>query len=1094
MAVAIIALAGLAVVLSDDSDAATGTEIDSENIADYYNEEKNRYEFNPGEYYLGSDLSLSGYLIFDGDCTLDLNGHTVTTTHTYGIAEIHGTLTIGDSSADGKGMVTTSAENGVALYSQYNIVVNGGTYEADYALQMWGGVAEGCYITVNGGTFNGDVAGLRAYAGTVTINNGTFTGPQSGGIGAQVRDSGTLIVNGGSFTGQNAIQVDYGGNLTMTKGDVEGAYSGVWLYTEAGYGGSTFTMEGGEVSGQYGIVVYGGGTESDTSSLTVKDGTVTGTDTGITGNGNDGSACTVITIEGGDIKGDKGIYHPQRGELRIVSGDITADTTGIEMRAGSLTVTGGNITSNAESYSFVSNSNGNTTSGAAIAVAPYHEASEDGTVSVTITGGTMRAPVAFSQANPNEVTAPGYDFEISGGDFTSTATNPTTLTTYPAIVTSGSDAPSGFVTGGTFTSGTTTDTSVEDYLDPAYGMDTETGQIAPDATKYVAHIGDRYYASLSQAVAEATDGDTIYLDASTEITSTIYVRSDVTIDLCEKTLTFNVRGYGDGIYFMSDTTEIRNGNVVQVNPSDANLACGLIAYTGTLTIDGIVMTISETTATSSFGAMTYAGATLNISDSSITYVGTGSPNVLGVRVQASTDDPSTAPTTTLNMTNVAIDVPGAGVLGNGTECNTVIDIASSTITSDSLGIYHPQSGKMTIRDTSVTGPTGIEMRDGTVEVYGDSVITGTAEFDATANGNGSTVLGVGLAVSQYDSGREIAVGIHGGTFNGAYGLYECALMDTSDATKVDIVIEDGTFNGTTAAVLINNFEDMDGTKITGGTFSSDVSDYMAAGLETTTDADGNTVVVTPDLLTTDELYVLGDTFRLPLGIEDESLVDITWPEGFTVDENGLVTVGSDVVSDTYRITVTLTSTGHSEILLLSYVPAMFETESDVKLIITDSAETRGFVESKLEGMDDVPQDATVLTFDVERADGLKDGVPFTIDLSLFIQDMEIMVLHFVGDSVDYPEYTLSDGVVTVNPESFSPFAILFYTPVEEPDEEPDLPVINPGWNDDDYVPLPPQIVYEESPEDDTTEIVACAAAAVVAALMAAFLIIERRRN
>lgn len=68
-------------------------------------------------------------------------------------------------------------------------------------------------------------------------------------------------------------------------------------------------------------------------------------------------------------------------------------------------------------------------------------------------------------------------------------------------------------------------------------------------------------------------------------------------------------------------------------------------------------------------------------------------------------------------------------------------------------------------------------------------------------------------------------------------------------------------------------------------------------------------------------------------------------------------------------------------------------------------------------------------------------------------------------------------------------------PEEDPgqDDTPDRPVINPGWDDDDYVPLPPQIVYEESPRDNTTEIVACAAAAVVAALMAAFLIIERRR-
>ena len=59
--------------------------------------------------------------------------------------------------------------------------------------------------------------------------------------------------------------------------------------------------------------------------------------------------------------------------------------------------------------------------------------------------------------------------------------------------------------------------------------------------------------------------------------------------------------------------------------------------------------------------------------------------------------------------------------------------------------------------------------------------------------------------------------------------------------------------------------------------------------------------------------------------------------------------------------------------------------------------------------------------------------------------------------------------------------------------EPEYPPYNPGWSDDDYVPLPPVVVQEPS-DDDTTAAVACAAAAVVAALMAVFLIMEYRKK
>ena len=60
--------------------------------------------------------------------------------------------------------------------------------------------------------------------------------------------------------------------------------------------------------------------------------------------------------------------------------------------------------------------------------------------------------------------------------------------------------------------------------------------------------------------------------------------------------------------------------------------------------------------------------------------------------------------------------------------------------------------------------------------------------------------------------------------------------------------------------------------------------------------------------------------------------------------------------------------------------------------------------------------------------------------------------------------------------------------------DPD-PVYPPIWDDDDdYVPLPPHIVYEDDGSDDSVKIAACAAAAVIAAILAIVLATTYRRK
>ena len=118
-----------------------------------------------------------------------------------------------------------------------------------------------------------------------------------------------------------------------------------------------------------------------------------------------------------------------------------------------------------------------------------------------------------------------------------------------------------------------------------------------------------------------------------------------------------------------------------------------------------------------------------------------------------------------------------------------------------------------------------------------------------------------------------------------------------------------------------------------------------------------------------------------------------------------------------------------------------------------------------------------------------------IYLEDLFEESEFTVIHFTDTGYDRPAFEMSDGTITIDPTSFSSFALVWYEPLEEPTPDPD-PGWNPGWDDDDdYVPP----IYvpgdtSSSSDDETVKIVACAAAAVVAAIMAAFLILGHRRE
>lgn len=160
------------------------------------------------------------------------------------------------------------------------------------------------------------------------------------------------------------------------------------------------TIEGAETYAAI-VVAVAGDNESKTAKLTFDGVTAQGQYYGIAGNGNRHN--TEIVINGGVIKGlhDKdnlGIFNPQDGSLTINDGEISGYSSAIEMRAGKLTINGGDFTADATEYKYAPSGSGNTTTGAAIAVAEHNTKMG---VTVVLNDGTFTAvrPLAVEDVN-----------------------------------------------------------------------------------------------------------------------------------------------------------------------------------------------------------------------------------------------------------------------------------------------------------------------------------------------------------------------------------------------------------------------------------------------------------------------------------------------------------------------------------------------------------------------------------------------------------------------------------------------------------------------------------------------------------------------
>ena len=262
------------------------------------------YISGSGTMYLIADPYIDFYqtLPDDKNITLDLNGHTITTTQAINVAR-NGTARIVDSV--GGGWIHNIRDT----YSDTNdsAVVNSGT------------------LTVDGGHFKSDYHYAISSTGTLTYNGGDIL--SYGGIDAQ----GTLVFNGGNIEATNVHAINtYHTALKITGGYML-AHNDVSVFVNT----PGLVMTGGEIVSlaKEGLTFGCGGYYDVCSTADISGGTIHGVNTGMVG-----EQLQYYNISGGNFIGDEkyGIQSNVAGH--ITGGTMTGGIYGVYHRGNTLTI------------------------------------------------------------------------------------------------------------------------------------------------------------------------------------------------------------------------------------------------------------------------------------------------------------------------------------------------------------------------------------------------------------------------------------------------------------------------------------------------------------------------------------------------------------------------------------------------------------------------------------------------------------------------------------------------------------------------------------------------------------------------------------
>lgn len=331
-----------------------------------------------------------------------------------------------------------------------------------------------------------------AVDGVITLENGTYVMSEDTTATIKVPNgkNATLDLNGKTLTnktGEHTIIVENGATLTITgNGIVDNVSHGkAAIYNEGEVTLNGGTFERSAEKGTYSSYGNGGnswytianyGTMEINTGVTVKNA---GGYSSMIRNGGDVTADCNLTIKGGNFTGG----------VNTVKNDSF----------GVLTINGGNF-SNAAQYVIMN----------------WNKAE--------ITAGTFQtldtaSAVLFTSAYGGDANTVGK-LTISGGEFKHASDTQEMIVDHYDASNSGTAA----VTGGKF------DADISKYIPTDYVQSADGTVEKLGETNAVAKVGGTYYKTLADAVAAAQDGDTITLLKDAELTSTLNLAKNITID------------------------------------------------------------------------------------------------------------------------------------------------------------------------------------------------------------------------------------------------------------------------------------------------------------------------------------------------------------------------------------------------------------------------------------------------------------------------------------------------------------------------------------------------------------------------------------
>ncbi len=331
-----------------------------------------------------------------------------------------------------------------------------------------------------------------AVDGVITLENGTYVMSEDTTATIKVPNgkNATLDLNGKTLTnktGEHTIIVENGATLTITgNGIVDNVSHGKGAIVNSGevtLNGGTFkrSAENGFYSpygngGNSWYTIANYGTMEINTGVTVENA---GGYSSMIRNGGEATADCNLTIRGGNFTGG----------INTVKNDYF----------GVLTINGGNFSNTAQ-----------------YVIMNWNKAE--------ITAGTFRtldtaSAVLFTSAFGGNANYVGK-LTISGGEFKHASDTQEMIVDHYNASNSGTAA----VTGGKF------DADISAYVPNGY-IQNENGAVETlGETNAVAKVGGTYYKTLADAVAAAQDGDTITLLKDAELTSTLNLAKNITID------------------------------------------------------------------------------------------------------------------------------------------------------------------------------------------------------------------------------------------------------------------------------------------------------------------------------------------------------------------------------------------------------------------------------------------------------------------------------------------------------------------------------------------------------------------------------------